>query len=546
MESVQDKLGGEDVMLHVLLVDDEPYITQGLSVLIDWEKEGYEIIGTARNGIEAIEILNKTSVDLIIADINMPVMGGIELLEKIKKEQISDAYFVILSGLTDFSYAQSAIRYNCIDYILKPVKVPEILELLEKVRLEHAHSEKKEIEDKRFKKAYLSKNLIALLWGKFDSRNVDYVRTHMETAEKYRYISLEIEFSGEKKVWDEEEKKKAQRLLYQNTMDYLGDEYSNYCVYDVVQYENYYDVGVIFLDRMAKERNVTDRDFLNKMWETVSFAQEEQVHMYVGNYVEDITEIAESYRTATIVKSFQAFHMNDTITFYEEESIKHSNKVYVKEELDALVQVIEKNDKENIDECVENLYAEINQLHMDEKLINLNISYLLFQLMHVALEQDSKIDQEEVLHFISDNAFDYGVMRGSKEHFKRFAMEYAEYLTQLRKKNTKGVLGEVEREIAMHYAENVSLKTLSEKFYINSAYLGQIFKKQYGQSFKEYLNNYRVDKASELLVKTDEKIYNIAKMVGYHDLDYFINKFVTLKGCTPTKYRKREKELRQV
>ena len=86
--------------------------------------------------------------------------------------------------------------------------------------------------------------------------------------------------------------------------------------------------------------------------------------------------------------------------------------------------------------------------------------------------------------------------------------------------------------------DNLSLKLLSEKYFINSAYLGQIFKKKYGISFKDYLNNYRIERATELLMKTDDKIYMIAESVGYHNLDYFMSKFVGMKGKTPLQYRK--------
>lgn len=92
-------------MLKVLLVDDEPFIVQGLSVLLDWEKEGCEIVATAQNGAEALAYLKEHEADLVIADIKMPEMTGLELLETIRREQISNAYFVILSGYSDFSYA---------------------------------------------------------------------------------------------------------------------------------------------------------------------------------------------------------------------------------------------------------------------------------------------------------------------------------------------------------------------------------------------------------------------------------------------------------
>ena len=92
------------------------------------------------------------------------------------------------------------------------------------------------------------------------------------------------------------------------------------------------------------------------------------------------------------------------------------------------------------------------------------------------------------------------------------------------------MLGEIEREIRENYAKNITLKSLSEKYYVNSAYLGQLFRKKNGQSFKDYLNNYRMERAADLLLHTDKKIVEIAEEVGYHDLDYFVNRFILVKG----------------
>ena len=171
--------------------------------------------------------------------------------------------------------------------------------------------------------------------------------------------------------------------------------------------------------------------------------------------------------------------------------------------------------------------------------INLNINYLLFQLIHLACEQDDDVNQEEILRVISESSFETGVKRGSKAHLTRFACEYADYLSQLRKNVSRGILGMVEKEIRENYASNITLKSLSEKYYVNSAYLGQLFRKKYGQSFKDYLNNYRMEQAADALLRTDKKIVQIAEDVGYHDLDYYTNRFIHIKGCTPERFRKK-------
>ncbi|MBR6469256.1 MAG: helix-turn-helix domain-containing protein, partial [Lachnospiraceae bacterium] len=128
--------------------------------------------------------------------------------------------------------------------------------------------------------------------------------------------------------------------------------------------------------------------------------------------------------------------------------------------------------------------------------------------------------------------------KGTRTHLKRFALSYADYLAQLRKNVSRGVLQEIEREIKTNYAENLTLKDLSKKYYVNPSYLGQIFRKKYDQSFKDYLCTVRINEAASMLVKSDDKISLIAEKVGYKDTDYFIQKFIEIKGCTPAKYRK--------
>ncbi len=215
--------------------------------------------------------------------------------------------------------------------------------------------------------------------------------------------------------------------------------------------------------------------------------------------------------------------------------------VLCKKSLDSLIFAIEQNEKIQIHKSVDQLYEEMKSVGAEAGTLELNINYLLFQLIHLASEQNSDIDQEDVLRRISESSFEEEFKRGSSKHLCKFACNYAEYLTQLRKNVSRGVLVEVEREIKENYAENISLSDLSKKYFVNSSYLGQIFRKQYGQSFKDYLSNYRINEATKLLVRTDKKITQIAEEVGYKDSDYFIRKFIEIKGCTPSKYRKNKR-----
>lgn len=525
-------------MLRVLLVDDEPFILQGLTVLIDWQQEGFEIVGTVANGEEALEFLKLQKVDLVITDIKMPVMTGIELLSTIRNQSVSEAYVVILSGYADFSYAQEAIRYKCTDYILKPVEREELIEVLHKVAQMHQSVEEKRQDNQKMEQAYLARNMIAVIQGKFDMQNLEYVKKHIYTSEDVRYIEIaldELEFSEE---FADEDKRNYQRKLYQYCIDYLEKD-SNHCIFDVSGNEKIYDIGFVYCGYMAESRKMTEKEYFVNFLKYIKRMIQMPVVMLVGKRVSDISNVTKSYSTACVLRSFQGFCQKKDIYYYEDEvQVKSEGVILCKKSLDILLSAIEQNSPGEIVTGVDMLYQEMEKMGVHGEAMNLNINYMLFQLIHLATSQDDGVNQEEILRNISESTFEEGIMRGSKAHLSRFACEYADYLAQLRKKVSYGVLAMVEKEIKEHYAENLTLKELSEKYYVNAAYLGQLFRKKYEQSFKDYLNNYRMEQASLLLVRTDKKIYEIAEEVGYHDLDYFVNRFIMVKGCSPAKFRK--------
>lgn len=525
-------------MLKVLLVDDEPFILQGLQVLIDWEKEGYDAPETASNGKEALDILTDHQVDLVIADINMPVMTGLELLREIRQNEKVDPYFVILSGYAEFSYAQEAMRYDCTDYILKPVDKESLVTVLKKVSAMKETLDKESKDGKIMEKAYLDRNLIAVLLGKYDKANVEYIERYLELDEEMRYIEIQLDTDTISDDFSDEEIRSYLRKLYDASQDYLK-EYSNYCILDVAGTEKVYDIGFLFCNHMAKHRQMSERDFIEDFLKFLKEVTKLPVSMLVGKKVNSINGISKSYGTSYMLRSLQGFRSKKEIYYYEDEAqVTGGGIVLCKKSLDALIQAIEQNDHIQIKQKVDDFYEEMQTMGVTGETMNLNINYLLFQLIHLASEQDDDVNQEEILRLIGESTFEEGILRGSKIHLARMAYEYGDYLAQLRKNVSRGILGEVEKEIRKNFALNLTLKELSERYYVNSAYLGQLFRKKYGCSFKDYLNQYRMEEAAKLLIRTDQKIYQIAEAVGYKDVDYFVNRFIAVKGCTPAKFRK--------
>ncbi len=524
--------------LKVMLVDDEPIILEGLTVLLDWESEGCNIVKQASNGKEAYEYLQENQVDLVLTDIKMPIMTGLELLEKIRTEKISDAYFAILSGYNDFVFAQKAIQYSCMEYMLKPVSKDSLLQLVRKVVKEKELMAMEKAKQKTYQRSYLIQNIADLVRGKWEPDTLEYVKNNLSFSKGIRYVRLMPEGNDRLEELTDAERWEIRNLIYENCKKFLKED-DIYCIKTVLWKEEEYELSVLYCSDMAEKRKITMEEFMGKLLKSVENKVGIPIVLLVGKEVDDIAKISHSYSSACVLNAFQGFRSQKNIYYYEKEvQVNQSKVVLCKQSLDKLVQSVEQNDRVAINSSVDELFIEMENMGMTGECVSINTNYLLFQLIHLAVEQDESVDQEEVMRYISNNVFDSGIARGSRTHLRRFACEYAEYLIQLRKNVSRGVLLDVEREVKEHFAENLTLKELSKKYYVNSSYLGQIFRKKYGQSFKDYLSNYRINEAALMLLKTDKKISVIAEEVGYHDTDYFISRFIEQKGCTPARFRK--------
>ena len=526
-------------MLKVLLVDDEPFILQGLKVLVDWKEEGYEI-ATASSGKEALEYARSKPVDLIISDIRMPEMSGLELLKLLRHDYKVESYFVILSGYAEFEYAQEAMHYNCTDYVLKPVEKEQLLNILRKVADLNKKKFSQREENEKQHKAYIDRTLMGLLNGKFDSRNIEYLENDIDVNEDMCYVGIQLEIENMTVDCSDEEKKKTLEKLYAAAQSFLKED-SWLCIFDVSDSEKVYDIGLIYHDSMSKKRKTECEPYLQSFLEYIHVNTNLPVTMLVGKRVSGIRNISKSYCTVNMLRSLQGFREKKEIYFYDREyRIKDNGVLICKRQLDELIDAIELAENNSIRKKVDALYEEMKKSGITEAAMNLNINYLLFQLIHLASEFDSEVNQDEILRIILESTNEEGMRRGGKKHLCKMAIVYAEYISQLRKNSSKGVLGQIEEEIKKNYAKNLTLKDLSEKYYLNSAYLGQLFRKKYGCSFKDYLNEHRMEEAAKLLKNSEMKIYEVADAVGFKDVDYFVNKFIAAKGCTPTKYKKTE------
>src|SRR5690554_1668293 len=155
-------------MFNVLLIDDEPWILKDLDLLIDWKEYGFEVIAHSHDSNQALHLIKEKCPDLIICDIKMPRLNGIDLM-KIVKRSFEEIYVVFLSAYGEFKYARQAIELGAFDYILKPAEEKELKDLLSRVR---EQLEEKEAQKKRIKKYQLLELFMELIENRFDSKTI--------------------------------------------------------------------------------------------------------------------------------------------------------------------------------------------------------------------------------------------------------------------------------------------------------------------------------------------------------------------------------------
>lgn len=527
-------------MIKVLIVDDEPFIRQGLKIIIDWARYGYEICAEAANGNEAIDILQSQKVDLVIVDIKMPGMNGLELIEYIRNNVNVNMRFIILSGYYEFNYARQAIQYSVEDYILKPVQEKELIKIIQKIKDDYYRGKEREIIEKEKARIVYDRHLINLLYGKYTKKDISYVLRFLTITEGIRYISFEIEDEDETfSKLSLEEKLNTQRLYFLKLSQLLG-EFSYHAICDVGKGEDYFSVGLIYTKELLNKSKLNKIQYVDKLYNNLKLSFPYDLKIYIGQKVSKIESISESYRSIAISRSFCNFINNQKIIYYYDD-IPHRKDSHLgvgKQIIDQLIGYIKNNEVDMIQLCIDEIYDKLKKSMIETKFISAYIYYMICKLADLAKDLDSETDQEEVLQYISKEAFSEISKGASSIQFKKFALDFAEYLNQFRKSSSRGLLNKIEKDIQKNYMKNLSLKSLGKKYYINNVYLGQLFKKEYGVTFNDYLTSLRIDKAVDLLERTDNRIYTIASEVGFNSPDYFINKFVQIKGVTPHQYRK--------
>ncbi len=526
-------------MIKVLLVDDEQFIRQGLKCLVDWENYGCQVVAEAENGMEAIHILEETDIDLVFVDIKMPGMTGMELISYVRKNMFRQTRFVILTGYADFQYARKALQMNVLDYILKPVQEEELKNILRKINQEYQKQQQNEQEKYHF-------HIAKVMLGKFSSEDLEQVKKYLAGSIPEKYVSFEFDRNQKEFVLLGQSGQIQQQKALVRYLQGLMGKYLYHVIPMLEPEGEVFGAGLLLTKKIFIQTHSCEAEYLEYLQNRVNQHFLYQVQIYVGQSVESLEQISKSFFSIRVARCLHGLTQEESqVLNYEDFRYRKSSMGIREEDVELLLNAVKNNDISEIQVCAERIFTQIRNSDMNLEMVNASIYHILYCLMEMVQEFDDETNQQEILAYIGKESFNKLVLRGSTEEITSFFSDYAGYLAQVRVQESRNILDKVDDYVQSHYMEKMSLKSLGELFYVNNVYLGQLYKKKYGIAFRDYLNNLRMEKAQELLIHTNLRIYAIAQEVGFGKAEYFINKFVQVNHMTPNQYRIRNRKTEQ-
>lgn len=540
--------------IKVFLVEDEMVIRRGIKNSIDWEKEGYIFCGEASDGELAYPMIIKEKPDILITDIRMPFMDGLELCKLVKKE-LPNIKILILSGYDEFDYAKEAIRLGVTEYLLKPISSGKLLEALNWV----SESIRREKEDKDLVRKYMEemrentehekqKFFEQMIAGNLSMADA------LETGKKYEmnlsagmYNLLLFRFTlGE-------ENRKSGELL--GEAEYAIEKLTERLEY-VFEFQRGVE-GWAFLLMADNEEQMSERvkelskdlEEIMKNYSTIAYFGG------IGQPVARLRELEESFREAE--RALAARFTMELNRIISVEDIRMAQNVDTLDDIEItsfgeiektrtmLEKFLNNGAEDEIDEFVDVYINELPEENLKSVLMR---QYIIMDAYIVMMSFCEKIEGIE------------GEMQAQSEELKNSMKtiqtleEIKNYIRMLLKKiigvrdtisgrRYSDIIEITKDQIRKTYmSDEISLNTIAAEVGMSPSYFSSIFSKEMGKTFVEYLTEIRMDRAKELLMCSSMKTSEIGYEVGYKDPHYFSYIFKKTQNCTPKEFRARGKE----
>lgn len=535
-------------MLNLLLVDDEPLVLQTLHNAVDWTGFGIKIVGEARDGEEAYELCQTLKPDILLTDIRMPKMDGLELALKLTEEG-SKIKTIIISGVQDFNYAKTAMELKADGYILKPIQIEELKAALQKVINNITIERDKEniLNDLRRRindslPALRDKFLASLIQG--------HLLSPVAIDERLKYYNIPfpadgltviaaLEIDNFQKLNTELSIKDMQLTVFaiDNVIRELVE--INQAGLFLILQENSF--AIIFHEKCIEDNRVLT--ICDEIIETLGNYLNISVSIGIGSVAEDITELKKSYNDALKALQYKFYTGKRSvidISDIEDSGANEEPDIDFNNWQEPLSLSIQAGNVDTVNEILTQVFDTLNR-NNTISVSEVKAFYSEFlrsfckQLKNTPLANDPAYQ----LSYLLEKILQQETIQDLSNYVRELFLGITKFFGDKQLLKNSHIVKKVISYIAGHYMEEgLNVKQLSEEVaFLTPNYLSRVFKQITGQTLIEYITNTRINIAKELLQQPDLKIYEICEMVGYSNPKYFTKVFKKTTGIFPTQYR---------
>lgn len=538
-------------MYKLLIVDDEEEVRNGLINKMDWSKYNLELMGGAQNGREALDLIEENIPDIIITDISMPIMNGLELSEYVRLNYPT-VKIVILTGFDDFNYAQQAIKFSVEDYILKPVLPKDIDSLLLKLKnkLDCEMEQKENITKLR---EHFNESL-PIIRDKYISMIVEGSIDEKEIAARIPFFNINLH--GECFIIAAAEidnKSRDNKIFFEHDTEIM-----RYAVVNIAKeiIEKHAIGEAIFhgsklIVIFSLNNSLSGDDFksgyvfrkvysvLEEIRQSVEKYLKLIVTIGIGNFCDSIHRLKDSYKSALSALEYKLVVGESRIIYIQDLEPKRKDIIAFDDQTEhQLISAIKFGTEKDVDEVIEQIF---------KVLIQSKASFQDYQLYFIELVaavsklcRDFEGDTSGILG-ISTNLYTdilgFRSFNDVKSWIKGVCIKLMNYIFNSRQRTTQMFFEQAMDYVNRNYSdEGLSIQKVADYLHISQSYLSMIFKKETGDTFLKYLVNVRLNAAIELL-KGSYKTTEIAERIGYPDISYFSYFFKKNYGMSPREYR---------
>lgn len=498
-------------MYKVVLADDETIALEGLRMLTDWEELGFEICGECENGEEALTAVTQCLPDLVVTDIRMPVIDGLELIKRVRQSGIEQPIFIVLSGYGEFEYAQTALRYGVRHFLLKPVIETEWEKVLANVTDELDIRAKQKMQQNMLTNRLLPVAIARMLegqWTESEEEIAEQLDRLDETVSGWSYIHVDA----------------PKKRMMEICRKLAGS------------------AGALFIDLpgdqagLIVESSPSTEELARQVYADLS-ENGLKGSVSIGPSVQSIRELPVSYMVAAGAAARHYFYSDarGPIDATEDGRSQLAYNLPSAELTEELLVAVERLQEQKAWDKLKEMFRMFELNRTAPEVVQMTSIDIMLKSMELVKEFGGKAEQwSDSFGFFKTEPKSLAVL---EQILKNLLSSCMGYIKQHKERGSEHPLIQVECFLKDNYSRPLTVKEIAEHFYINPVYLGQSFIKKNGISILEYIHNLRIEQAKKQLSQTGETVRNIAENVGYVHYHHFLREFEKRTALKPVVYR---------